>query len=82
LLTVLNGDVSAYTQRFWSVEHVHTTALRGFSVRLSEKQAASLAHESGVDAVVPDTPVSAAASTPDRLCNVPPGTGNRLLYVG
>jgi hypothetical protein len=23
-----------------------------------------------------------AASTKDRLCNVPPGTANRLLYVG
>jgi hypothetical protein len=23
-----------------------------------------------------------AASTKDRLCDVPPGTGNRLLYVG
>jgi subtilisin family serine protease len=58
-IVVLNGDVSAYTQRFSSVEHVYTTALHGFSVRLSEKQAAALARESGVDAVVPDTPVHA-----------------------
>jgi len=58
-IVVLNGDVSAFTQRFSSVEHVYTTALHGFSVRLSEKQAASLARESGVDAVVPDTPVHA-----------------------
>lgn len=58
-IVVLNGDVGAYTARFSSVEHVYNTALHGFSVRLSEKQAAALASESGVDAVVPDTPVHA-----------------------
>lgn len=56
-IVVLNGD--AFTQRFSSVEHVYSTALHGFSVRLSEKEAAELAGESGVDAVVPDTPVHA-----------------------
>jgi subtilisin family serine protease len=51
--------VSAYTHRFSSVEHVYSTALHGFSVRMTAKGASSLAHESGVDAVVPDAPVHA-----------------------
>jgi len=42
-----------------SVEHTYTTALHGFSLRLSEKQAAALRGESGVDSVVADTPVHA-----------------------
>jgi subtilisin family serine protease len=58
-IVVTSGDVSAYTHRFASVEHVYSSALHGFSVRLSEKQAAALARESGVDAVVPDVPVRA-----------------------
>jgi subtilisin family serine protease len=58
-IVVLDGNVSAYTQRFSSVEHVYSSALHGFSARLSEKEAASLARESGVDLVVPDTPVRA-----------------------
>jgi subtilisin family serine protease len=59
-IVVLHGDASAYTSRFGeSVEHVYSAALHGFSVRLTAKAAASLARESGVDAVVPDTPVHA-----------------------
>ncbi|MGB3444322.1 MAG: S8 family peptidase [Actinophytocola sp.] len=58
-IVVLNGDAAAFTHRFASVTHVYSSALDGFSVRLSEKQAAALAGESGVDAVVPDTPVRA-----------------------
>ncbi len=42
-----------------SVTHVYSSALSGFSLRLTEKQAAALAAESGVDAVVRDTPVRA-----------------------
>lgn len=57
-IVVLHGDVGAYTDRFGSaVGHVYTTALHGFSVRLTEKAAHALAEESIVDAVVPDTPV-------------------------
>jgi subtilisin family serine protease len=37
-------------------------------------------HPSATAAEVSDALV--AASTKDHLCNVPPGTGNRLLYVG
>lgn len=58
-IVVLNGDADAFTHRFASVSHVYSSALDGFSVRLSEKQAAALAAESGVDAVVLDTPVHA-----------------------
>ncbi|MFC4856472.1 S8 family peptidase [Actinophytocola glycyrrhizae] len=60
-IVVLDQDagVGAFTHRFASVEHVYSSALSGFSARLSEKQAAALARESGVDAVVPDTPVRA-----------------------
>jgi subtilisin family serine protease len=58
-IVVLDGDASAYTHRFSSVTHVYSAALHGFSVRLTEKEALSLAGESGVDAVVPDTPVRA-----------------------
>jgi subtilisin family serine protease len=57
--TVLNQEASAFTHRFASVSHVYSSALNGFSARLSEKQAAALAGESGVDAVVRDTPVHA-----------------------
>lgn len=42
-----------------SVTNVYSSALSGFSLRLTEKQAAALAGESGVDAVVPDGPVRA-----------------------
>jgi subtilisin family serine protease len=42
-----------------SVEHVYSTALHGFSARLTPREAASLARESDVDLVVPDTPVRA-----------------------
>lgn len=58
-IVVLDGDVSAFTQRFSSVEHVYSSALDGFSVRLSAREAAALARESGVEAVVPDAPVHA-----------------------
>jgi subtilisin family serine protease len=58
-IVVLDGDGSALTHRFPSVEHVYSSALHGFSVRLSEEEAAQLARESGVDAVVADTPVHA-----------------------
>ena len=58
-IVVLDRDAGAFTHRFASVEHVYSSALNGFSVRLSEKQAAALAVESGVDAVVRDTPVHA-----------------------
>lgn len=59
-IVVLHGDASAYAHRFASsVDHVYTTALHGFSVRLTEKEAVALARESTVDAVVPDTPVHA-----------------------
>ncbi|TDV39823.1 S8 family peptidase [Actinophytocola oryzae] len=64
-IVVLNGDVGAYTHRFESVEHVYTAALHGFSVRLSEKEAETLAGESGVDMVVPDTPVHALGEQPN-----------------
>jgi len=57
-IVLLHGDASAYTHRF-AVEHVYTTALHGFSVRLTGAAAAALARESNVDAVVPDTPVRA-----------------------
>jgi Subtilase family/Peptidase inhibitor I9 len=44
--------------RFGSaVEHTYTTALNGFSLRLTDKQADELAGEAGVDYVVPDSPV-------------------------
>jgi hypothetical protein len=59
-IVMLSGDASAYTHRFSSsVEHVYSAALDGFSVRLSPREAAALARESGVDAVVPDAPVRA-----------------------
>jgi len=58
-IVVLSGDASAYTHRFASVEHVYSAALHGFSARLTAREAAALARESGVDAVVPDTPVRA-----------------------
>lgn len=59
-IVLLSGDASAYTHRFASaVEHVYSAALDGFSVRLSAREAAALAKESGVDAVVPDAPVRA-----------------------
>jgi subtilisin family serine protease len=58
-IVVLDRDAGAFTHRFASVEHVFSSALNGFSVRLSEKQAAALVGESGVDAVVRDTPVHA-----------------------
>jgi subtilisin family serine protease len=64
-IVVLSGDVSAYTHRFSSVEHVYSTALHGFSVRLNEKEASSLAGESGVEAVVPDAPVHALGEQPN-----------------
>jgi subtilisin family serine protease len=61
-IVVLDQDsgTPAMAARFaGSVEHVYTAALSGFSLRLTEKQAAALAGESGVDAVVRDTPVHA-----------------------
>jgi subtilisin family serine protease len=58
-IVVLSGDARAYTHRFASVEHVYSTVLHGFSARLTAKEAASLAADSGVDMVVPDTPVHA-----------------------
>ncbi len=58
-IVVLNQDAGAFTHRFASVSHVYSSALDGFSARLTEKQAAALARESGVDAVVRDTPVRA-----------------------
>jgi subtilisin family serine protease len=58
-IVVLDGDASAVAHRFPSVSHVYSAALDGFSARLSEKQAAALAGQSGVDAVVLDTPVYA-----------------------
>lgn len=64
-IVVTSGDVGAYTHRFASVEHVYSAALHGFSVRLSEKEAAALARESGVDAVVPDLPVHALGEQPN-----------------
>ncbi len=42
-----------------SVTHTYENVLSGFSLRLSEKQAAALRGESGVDSVVADTPVHA-----------------------
>jgi subtilisin family serine protease len=58
-IVVLDGDASAFTHRFADVTHVYSAALDGFAVRLTGKQAAALAGESGVDAVVPDGPVHA-----------------------
>ncbi|HEX6355291.1 S8 family peptidase [Actinophytocola sp.] len=58
-IVVLDGDAGAFTHRFSSVTHVYSAALHGFTARLTEKEALSLARESGVDAVVPDTPVHA-----------------------
>ena len=42
-----------------AVTHVYSSALSGFSLRLTEKQAAALAGRSGADTVVRDTPVHA-----------------------
>ncbi len=58
-IVVLDGDAAAFTHRFASVSHVYSSALHGFSVRLTPARASALAREPGVDVVVPDTPVHA-----------------------
>ena len=51
---------ASVAERFDSaVEHTYTTALQGFSLRLTKDQAKELAAERGVDYVVPDAPVKA-----------------------
>ncbi|OLF09639.1 S8 family peptidase [Actinophytocola xanthii] len=56
----VEGRAKAAAGRFDSVvEHTFTAALPGFSLGLSESEAAALAREPGVAAVVPDTPVRA-----------------------
>jgi hypothetical protein len=64
-IVVLNGDAQVFAHRFSSVEHVYSTALHGFSVRLTASEATALARESGVDLVVPDTPVHASGEQVD-----------------
>lgn len=55
-----NARAASVARQFGSaVDHVYASALRGFSVRLTDKQVAALAGESTVDAVVPDIPVRA-----------------------
>src|SRR5262245_25191257 len=57
-IVVLHGD--ARVPGFdGSVEHVYSSVLHGFSARLTPAAASALARRSGVDAVVPDTPVHA-----------------------
>lgn len=56
----IQARAASVAERFDSaVEHTYTTALHGFSLSLTEKQAAELAREGGVDYVVPDAPVRA-----------------------
>jgi hypothetical protein len=56
--TGVQARATSVADRFGSaVEHTYTAALHGFSLRLTEKQASSLAREGGVAYVVPDTPV-------------------------
>jgi hypothetical protein len=56
----VQARAASVADRFGSaVEHTYTAALHGFSLRLTEKQAAALAGEGGVAAVVRDTPVHA-----------------------
>ncbi|MGH3880420.1 MAG: S8 family peptidase, partial [Actinophytocola sp.] len=54
----VQATAASVADRYGSaVEHTYTTALQGFSLRLTEKQAGELGRETGVAYVVPDTPV-------------------------
>jgi hypothetical protein len=56
----VQARAASVADRFGSaVEHTYTAALHGFSLRLTDEQAAALAREGGVAAVVRDTPVHA-----------------------
>ncbi|HEY0450426.1 S8 family peptidase [Actinophytocola sp.] len=58
--TGVQARAASVGQRFGStVEHTYQAVLSGFSLRLSEDQARTLAAEPGVDYVVRDTPVHA-----------------------
>ncbi|WP_291418759.1 S8 family peptidase [Actinophytocola sp.] len=54
----VQARAASVAERFGSaVEHTYTAALSGFSLRLTEDQAAALAKDGAVAHVVPDTPV-------------------------
>ncbi|HEV7647796.1 MAG TPA: S8 family peptidase [Actinophytocola sp.] len=62
----VQARAASVAERFGSaVEHTYTAALHGFSLRLTQMQAAALAKEGGVAAVVPDTPVHASGQQAD-----------------
>lgn len=62
----VDGRAHSLAARFGGrVEHVYQSALRGFSVRLSQTQARILARDSAVSYVVPDTPVRALGEQPN-----------------